>query len=87
LAGHEDRHRAAAVSGRVVSLAEHRAAEARREDFAQRTLEDGPALAVQRAAAAIARELGRLDLHQRIAIEAALWRLLGEVDHRDFHPW
>jgi hypothetical protein len=80
-------HRAPAVSAEVVSLEAWQAAEARRLDFAQHTQADGPTLAIECALAAVTREIGRLDPHQRIAIERALWHLLDEVDHRDFHPW
>jgi hypothetical protein len=76
------------VSADVISIEAWQAQEARRRDFATATQADGPTLAVECAAAAIAHEVGRLDLHQRIAIERALWRLVDDAEwHRRRDPW
>lgn len=71
----------------VVSLEEYQAAEARRQDFAQRTAPDARTLAVEHAVAGIAREIGWLDLHQRIAVADVLWRLVDDVAARRRDPW
>jgi hypothetical protein len=48
---------------------------------------DPRALAVEHAVASIERETHRLDLGERIAVEAVLWQLVDDVAARKRDPW
>jgi hypothetical protein len=80
------------LTAAVVSLSDHRvsariAHDTAKRDGAEHTAPDCRTLAIEHAIDAIARETHGLDLGQRIAVEAALWRMLDDANRRDGSFW